>query len=161
MVQLPCGETLAFSFQCPCEKCGRAPCGYVEVKRGGRGRHQEASVCGVWAFPRRWKGAGALGKKALFSLLIMGRPFRTSDIPHTGGRTLTFLPHPTRTGPSPLQKHLIQPAYWTAEMAKGERKYLEEKEFSPRYVCSLPQSLGVSAFSFLCHAHLHQTSLVC
>lgn len=33
-----------------------------------------------------------------------------------------------------------------SKSAQRELKYLEEKEFSPRYVLSLPQSLGVSAF---------------
>lgn len=161
LVQLPCGEILAFSYQCPCEKCRRAPCGSVEVKGGGMGRHQEASVCGHLGLSSQGEVSRALGRKALCSLQIMVGPFRPGGIPHTVGRTLTFLPHPTPTGPSLLQKHVTQPAYWTAEVAKGKGNILRKRNFHQDNVCSLPQSLGVSAFLLLCRAHLHQTSLVC
>lgn len=161
LVQLPCGEILAFSYQCLCEKCRRAPCGSVEVKGGGMGRHQEASVCGHLGLSSQVEVSLGFGEESALFSADHGGSFQTWRHPsHSGEDThLSSLPRPH--WPVSVTKTFDSTCILDSRSGQRERKYLEEKEFSPRYVCSLPQSLGVSAFLLLWHAHLHQTSLIC
>lgn len=96
------------------------------------------------------RGRGRLGiwesKFSVLSRWWWNRPFRTSKIPHTAGRTHTFLTRSRPIGVSPVTKVLDSACIFDSKSGQRELKYLEEKEFSPRYVLSLSQSLAVYSF---------------
>lgn len=135
------------------------------VRGGQGGRNGETpGGFGLWP-PGPFLGGGGepglWGEKRSVLSADHGGSFQTWQHPSPSWEDtyLSSPPHPH--WPVSITKTLDSTCILDSRSGQRERKYLEEKEFSPRYVCSLPQSLGVSAFLLLCRAHLHQTSLVC
>lgn len=154
---------LPFPYWCQYEKCRRAKSEYTEVRggeQGGETRRRLRSEA-AWAFPQRWRWAGALGRKCCV-LYCWSRvsPSRTGEIHHTAGRTQNFHLHPKPTGMSPLQKHSVQPAYLTAKVAKGNWNILRKRNFHQDMSLPSPRAWGLLLF-LLCCSHLHHTSLFC
>lgn len=128
-------------------------------QRGGRSRNQEKTlVWGHLGLSSKMELSWGLGKEnALFSTADYGPVLlRTTKILHIVGRTHTT----SFSTPNPITKVFDSACIFDSKSAQRELKYLEEKEFSPRYVFSLPQSLGVSAFLFMLFSSASNESLL-